>query len=210
MYTSPTAMSILLVRHGETASNAARILQFPDVPLSDRGLAQAERVATRLAGLGAEGIVSSDYARAQMTAERVQVATGAPLELWPELRERNFGDLRGRAYADLGFDPFAADYAPPGGESWEDFHRRTARAWVRVLERARALRGNLVVVSHGLVCRAFAEREIGLAGMEAPMAWPNTSLTIIASAPPPSVELLNCVEHLSGLDSAPAGSLGRA
>jgi len=80
MYTSPTAMSILLVRHGETASNAARILQFPDVPLSDRGLAQAERVATRLAGLGAEGIVSSDYARAQMTAERVQAATGASAE----------------------------------------------------------------------------------------------------------------------------------
>jgi len=210
MYTSPTAMSILLVRHGETASNAARILQTPDIPLSERGLAQAERVAARLAALGAAEIVSSDYERARMTAERVQRATGAPLELWPELRERNFGDLRGRAYADLGFDPFAADYAPPGGESWDQFHGRAARAWVRVLERARGLSGNLVVVSHGLVCRAFTEREIGLGGLEAPMAWPNTSLTIIASDPPPSVELLNCTEHLSGLESAPAGTVGRA
>jgi broad specificity phosphatase PhoE len=210
MYTSPTAMSILLVRHGETASNAARILQTPDIPLSERGLAQAERVAARLAGLGAEAIVSSDYARARMTAERVQAAIGAPLELWPALRERNFGDLRGRAYADLGFEPFAPESAPPGGESWEEFHRRTARAWLRVLEHARGLRGNLVVVSHGLVCRAFAEREIGLGGLEAPMAWPNTSLTIIAPEPPPSLELLNCVAHLSGLDSEPAGSLGRA
>ncbi|HXZ84235.1 MAG TPA: histidine phosphatase family protein [Myxococcota bacterium] len=210
MYTSATAMSILLVRHGETASNAARILQTPDIPLSERGLAQAERLGARLAQLGAEAIVSSDYARARMTAERVQAATGAPLELWPELRERNFGELRGRAYAELGLDPFAAEYVPPGGESWDEFHRRTAGAWRRVLGRARELRGNLVVVSHGLVCRAFAEREIGLGGMEAPLAWPNTSLTIIASEAPPSLELLNCVEHLSGLESAPAGALGRA
>jgi 2,3-bisphosphoglycerate-dependent phosphoglycerate mutase len=203
-------MSILLVRHGETASNAARVLQMPDTPLSERGLAQAARLAARLAGLGVAAIASSDYARARMTAEAVRAATGAPLELWPELRERNFGDLRGRAYADLGLDPFAADYAPPGGESWEEFHERTARAWRRVFARAGEVAGNLVVVSHGLVCRAFAEREIGLGGLEAPAAWPNTSLTIVAAEAPASVELLNCVEHLSGLEAAPPGSLGRA
>ena len=33
-------MSILLARHGETPSNAARVLQLPDTPLSERGLAQ--------------------------------------------------------------------------------------------------------------------------------------------------------------------------
>ena len=203
-------MSILLVRHGETASNAARVLQMPDTPLSERGLAQAARLAARVAKLGVVAIASSDYARAQMTAEAVRAATGASLELWPELRERNFGDLRGRAYADLGFDPFAEGYAPPGGESWEEFHERTVRAWRRVSARAREVAGNLVVVSHGLVCRAFAEREVGLGGLEAPVAWPNTSLTIVASEPPNSVELLNCVEHLSGLETAPAGSLGRA
>ena len=41
-------MSILLVRHGETALNAARVLQPPDTPLSPRGLAQAQAVAQRL------------------------------------------------------------------------------------------------------------------------------------------------------------------
>lgn len=203
-------MSILLVRHGETASNAARILQTPDIPLSERGIAQAERLAARLARLGVAMIVSSDYARAQMTAERVRAATGAAIELWPELRERNFGALRGRAYAELGFDPFAADYAPPDGESWSDFHARTARAWPRVLARARALGGNLAVITHGLVVRAFAEREVGLGGLEPPLAWPNTSLTIVASDPPPSLEVLNCVEHLAGFESANPASLGRA
>src|SRR5262249_50768478 len=106
------AMSILLIRHGETASNASRVLQTPHIPLSPNGIAQADRLAQRLAGLGVAGIVSSDYARARMTAERIAAATGAKVELWPELRERNFGTLRGRAYADLGFDPFAPEYAP--------------------------------------------------------------------------------------------------
>jgi broad specificity phosphatase PhoE len=203
-------MAILLVRHGETASNAARILQTPDIPLSERGLAQAERLAKRLAGLGVAAILTSDYARARMTAERVRASTGAPLEEWPELRERNFGALRGRAYAELGFDPFAPDYAPPEGESWAVFHARTAEAWPRILARARALRGNLAVITHGLVVRAFAEREVGLGGLEPPLGWANTSLTIVASDPPPSLELLNCVAHLDEPDAASSARGGRA
>ena len=41
-------MTILLVRHGETDGNAARILQRPDVPLNERGMRQAEQLAQRL------------------------------------------------------------------------------------------------------------------------------------------------------------------
>lgn len=203
-------MAILLVRHGETASNAARILQTPDIPLSERGVAQADRLAARLARLGVAAILTSDYARARMTAERVRAATAAPLEEWPELRERNFGALRGRAYADLGFDPFAPDYEPPEGESWRVFHERTARAWPRILARAQALDGNLAVITHGLVVRAFAEREVGLGGLEPPLGWPNTSLTIVASDPPPALELLNCVAHLDELEATSSARGGRA
>jgi len=45
-------MTILLVRHGETAGNAARILQRPDIPLNERGIRQAAQLAERLFGLG--------------------------------------------------------------------------------------------------------------------------------------------------------------
>jgi broad specificity phosphatase PhoE len=38
-------MTILVVRHGETDGNAARILQRPDVPLNERGMRQAEELA---------------------------------------------------------------------------------------------------------------------------------------------------------------------
>ena len=70
---------IFLIRHGETHGNAARIVQVPDIPLSHRGIVQAERLARRLAGEGIARIVASDLARARMTAEHLHQATGAPL-----------------------------------------------------------------------------------------------------------------------------------
>ena len=33
-------MAIFLIRHGETAGNANRVVQVPETPLSERGLAQ--------------------------------------------------------------------------------------------------------------------------------------------------------------------------
>src|SRR5262245_20861858 len=137
------AAVILLVRHGETASNAARVVQTPETPLSPRGLQQADRIAARLKSVGVSRILSSDLARALETARRVQAACGAPLVLEPLLEERNFGDIRGTPYAKLGFDLFGPDYAPPGGESWEAFHQRVDRAWARVRAEAAATPGNL-------------------------------------------------------------------
>jgi probable phosphoglycerate mutase len=198
-------MAIVLVRHGETASNAQRVLQHPETPLSERGLAQAQRVAARLACTRVTEIVASDYARALTTALRIRDACGAPLAIDPELRERNFGDLRGRAYADLGFDPFAAGYVPPAGESWEDLHRRVDRMWERVSARAAELAGDLVVVTHGLVCHSLVSRRLDLGGLEyaPPGGFANTSVTIVDATPPWRLRLLACVAHL---DPEPAGA----
>jgi len=202
---------LFLIRHGETEGNALRIIQRPDVPLSPRGVAQAERLARRLARERFVRIVSSDYARAAATAEHVRHATGAPLSFEPLLQERNFGDLRGTAYADLGFDPFDPDYAPPNGETWPAFHARVDRAWVRVQALAAATAGDLVVVTHGLVCRSLAARHLRLAdGEVVPERWENTSVTIVDCPAPWRVRLLNCVAHLDGLDGAPVRDPGAA
>ena len=202
-------MAIYLIRHGETVGNAARVVQHPDAPLSPRGVAQAERVAARLAAEGIARIVASDYARARVTAERVRAATGAPLTIEPLLRERNFGDVRGTAYADLGFDLFAPDYAPPNGETWEVFHARVDRAWGRVQAFAEAAGGHLAVVTHGLVCRSLAGRHLLLAdGCGAPERWENTSVTIVECPAPWRVRLLNCVAHLDEEETAPRADAG--
>jgi len=195
---------IFLIRHGETAGNAARILQRPEIPLSERGIAQAERLARRLANAGIAGVLSSDLPRAAMTAEHLSQTTGLAVAFEPLLHERNFGDIRGTAIADLGFNPFGLDYAPPNGESWEVFHARVDRAWARMRDVAAATDGHLAVVTHGLVCRSLAGRHLALpAGEGVPERWENTSVTIVDARAPWRVELLNCCVHLVDLPAAP-------
>lgn len=201
-------MSILIVRHGETDLNAARVVQLPETPLSARGRRQAERVATRLAGLGVARILSSDLTRAVMTAACIEERTGAPLAYDSGLRERDFGDIRGTAYAEFDGDIFAADYVPPGGESWETFMARVAAVWERVAHLATETSGNLVVVTHGLVCHALAARHVRCPDDPAPLRWDNTSLTEVDSASPWTARLVNCTAHLT--DDADLGGAPRS
>jgi len=192
-------MTIYLIRHGETDHNAARILQPPATPLSERGAQQARLLAARLAAAGIVRIVASDLERAVQTARALETATRAPLQLDALLQERNFGDLRGRPYRELGFDPFAEGYAPPGGESIPVFQERVAKAWDMIQEHAAASApGALAIVTHGLVCRDLVARHLALPAALAgtPPAWDNTCVTEI-DGPPYTVRLLACTAHLS-------------
>jgi broad specificity phosphatase PhoE len=189
---------IYLVRHGETALNAARILQPAATPLSERGIEQAACVARRLASAGIARILVSDLLRAEMTAEAIARTTGAALVRDPDLAERNFGALRGRPYAALGLDPFAPEYEPPEGESWAAFHARVDRAWERVDAAARAAGGPVAVVTHGLVCRSIVSRLATLgAGLSLDGAgWRNTSVTVLEGGEPWLVRVLDDCSHL--------------
>ena len=203
-------MKIHLVRHGETPLNAARILQHPDTPLSERGIAQAARVAQRLADAGIAAILTSDYARALATAEAIRAATGAPMEVEPLLRERNFGIHRGTAHDALEVDVSAPDYAPPGGESVPEFESRVGAAWAAVRAVAARTHGPVAVVSHGLVCCTLVRDHLEAApGIDAGAArWVNACMTEIEGAPGSrwtpdprwKVTRLACEEHLDGLE----------
>lgn len=217
-------MAILLIRHGETEGNRTRVIQRPDIPLSERGLDQAGRLAERLRTSPIDEIWSSPLARARMTADALSRATGVAVREQGELEERNLGDLRGTAYVDLDFDPFEPDYVPPGGESWTVFYDRVDRVWEQVERRwfdhfaRRAPDRHLAVVSHGLFLRSLIERR--LLGPEERAAHEarhgdfrlgNTALTIVApQGPEPGrsphrLELLACTAHL---DEAPLGDVG--
>lgn len=194
------ATRLYVIRHGETAHNARRILQPPDVPLSERGREQARRLARRLAALGVGRILSSDLARAAETAGALVEATGLDVAYDPLLQERNFGDLRGTRYDELEEDPFAPDYVPPGGESWDAFRARVAGAWRAIQQHAARAEGPLAVVTHGLVVRDLVERHLdvptALARPAEPHAWRNTCLTIADGPTPWRVHLLACTAHL--------------
>jgi 2,3-bisphosphoglycerate-dependent phosphoglycerate mutase len=190
-------MTILLVRHGETAGNASRILQRADVPLNERGIRQAEQLAQRLFEHGCAHIVCSDLPRARMTAAALASRSGIEIEESPLLQERNFGDLRGVPYAELTENPFGPDFAPPNGEDWPTFHTRVAAAFDFIVSRRRSANGTLVVVTHGLVCRALVGRHAQLPeGVVVPELFHNTSVTVLHEDAPHAVSLLNCTQHL--------------
>jgi probable phosphoglycerate mutase len=200
-----TARSILLVRHGETAGNAARVIQMPDAGLSERGLAQARLLAERLLQVPVERLVSSDYPRALRTAQAVAARLpGLAIELDPLLRERDFGDWRGQSYAVFGgANPFDARVAPPNGEDLATFRQRVARAWTRIVALAGELReGSLLVVTHGQMCRALVQGHVTLGGADEegtlplPSRWFNTSVTAVEGVPPWRALRVNCVAHL--------------
>ncbi len=191
-------MTILLVRHGETDGNAARIMQRADVPLNERGIGQAERLAQRLSDHGFVHILCSDLVRARMTAAPLAARSGIAVEESPLLQERNFGDLRGVPYAELTENPFAPDFAPRNGEDWPSFHARVADAFAFIVNRRRSVNGTLVVVTHGLVCRALVERHALLPdGVVCPDRFDNTSLTVLHEDAPHGVSLVNCTRHLA-------------
>ena len=202
-------MTIILVRHGETALNISRVLQPADTPLSANGLAQARAVAQRLAGEAIAAILSSDLPRALVTAQAIGAACGLPVSTTPLLHERNFGDLRGQPYDDLGYDVMTAAAAPPGGESMADFEARVALAFDLIVHTRQALSAPLVVVTHGLVIRALLLRHCGV-GAEMPAHLGNTAVSVVAAQAPHGFDLLACTAHLDrrAADAASALSGG--
>ena len=196
-------MSLILIRHGETALNASRTLQFPDTPLGERGLLQAAAVGERFRRAPPVAIVSSDMARARMTAEAIARATGLAVIESALLGERNFGDLRGRAFDSLGYDPIHAEEGPPNGESMEQFRTRVAQAYDWVMGIRRQLQGDLAIVSHGLFIRQFIEAHTQVPPTLAfPERLENTAVTVVGAEPPHTVRLMGCAAHLSGAASA--------
>jgi probable phosphoglycerate mutase len=203
-------VSIYLIRHGETAGNRARIVQLPDIPLSERGIAQARLLAARLASAGIAHILSSDLPRARMTAEPLAHTTDLDIHLDPDLQERNFGDLRGTPYTDLeatGIDLFAPHTAPPGGETWKAFHERVDRLWQRATQLAAEVDGHLALVTHGLVCHSIAARLVEPPSTIArdsygsdgpPLRFGNTAVSVLKGPSPWRFDLFACTAHLEG------------
>jgi probable phosphoglycerate mutase len=200
-------MSIVIVRHGETEGNASRVLQVADTPLNARGLRQAERLAERLRDFGITQILCSDLARARMTAAPIAARLGLTVETTPLLQERNFGDLRGTPYAAVNGNPFALDFHPPNGETWDVFHERVARAFAYLTAaRAKLAHGHLLVVTHGLVLRAILSRHIAWDQSEPPPErLHNTSVTILDPVAPYAARLTNCFTHLGPEDIEATG-----
>lgn len=150
---------ILLVRHGESEGNQTRTFTHsPQVPLTERGRAQARAAAERIAKeFRPVRVLSSPFARARETAQII--ADRLLLEVEPDAvwREQSLGRLAGRPYdcvlEDPKFDPERTwAWRPPEGESLEDVKERIAPPLEALLSTGWE---EVVLVSHAGVMQAI-------------------------------------------------------
>ncbi|HZU83147.1 MAG TPA: histidine phosphatase family protein, partial [Polyangiaceae bacterium] len=119
----PSRRVVYAVRHGETDWNAAQRWQgHTDVPLNDRGRAQARAVARSLRATGLAGVVASDLSRATETARIIAAELGIAVQyLDAAWRERSFGCFEGLTRAECeqlhpeAWRVWLAERRPPAG-----------------------------------------------------------------------------------------------
>ena len=129
---APKSTLLLLVRHGETPTTGTVLPgRAPGLHLSDRGRAQAERVAERLAGLPVDAIYSSPLERTCETAGPTAARTGLEVNQDAGLTECDFGEWTGAALAELAGLPQwqTVQHSPsafrfPNGESFTQMQAR--------------------------------------------------------------------------------------
>jgi len=115
----------------------------------------------------------------------------------PQLRERNLGDLRGKLHRDIKQNLTDSAFFPTNGESWSQFHKRVADAWQLITQVAQNTQGNVLVVTHGLVCLSLQEKHLAIPeGMANDTSAENTALTQVDCHTPWVVQRLNCIAHL--------------
>ena len=179
------ATRIIAVRHGETAWNVdTRIQGHLDIPLNDTGRWQARQVARALADEPLAAVYTSDLQRAHATAQAIAQASGAPLVAEPGLRERSFGELEGRTFAEIEAElPEQArrwrqrdpHFAPTGGETLVQLRERIAATTHRLA--AQHTEQLIVLVAHGGVLDMLYRLATGL-DLQAPRTWLVTNASI--------------------------------
>lgn len=157
---------LCLVRHGQTNWNLeGRYQGQSDVPLNEKGLAQAASLIEKLQDKTISAIYTSDLMRARQTAEPIANLLGIEIQLEPRLREINQGQWEGvlvdeiraryaKIWSQRTIDP--ANVRPPGGETVREVATRVYAALDDIARRFPT--GAVLVVSHGLsiataVCR---------------------------------------------------------
>jgi len=179
------ATRIIAVRHGETAWNVdTRIQGHLDIALNDTGHWQARQVARALADEPLAAVYTSDLQRAHATAQAIAQASGAPLVAEPGLRERRFGELEGRTFAEIEAElPEQArrwrqrdpHFAPAGGETLVQLRERIAATTHRLA--AQHTEQLIVLVAHGGVLDMLYRLATGL-DLQAPRTWLVTNASI--------------------------------
>ena len=95
--------SVIFLRHGQAKNNIERILtgRTPNVPLTEKGIEQAEKTAKFLEQMNISAIYSSPIERAKHTAEIVAKHNFLDVTIDDRLIELDMGKFTGVPYDDI-------------------------------------------------------------------------------------------------------------
>jgi broad specificity phosphatase PhoE len=151
---------VYLARHGETAwSLSGQHTGRTDLPLTERGEQQARGLGQRLRGASPVKVLTSPSQRARRTADLA--GFGGLAEIDPDLAEWDYGQYEGRRTADILAERpgwFLFRDGAPGGERPDQVGARADR----VVQRIRAIGGNILIFSSAHILRVLAARWLGL------------------------------------------------
>jgi probable phosphoglycerate mutase len=151
---------VYLARHGETAwTVSGRHTGLTDIPLTERGAANARRLGERLKGLTFARAFTSPLQRASRTCELAGFGSVAAVDA--DLVEWDYGDYEGMTTAEIrkkqpGWEIFRDGC--PGGETVAEVGARADR----VIGRARAVNGDVLLFSSAHFLRVLGARWLGL------------------------------------------------
>jgi len=167
---------IILVRHGQTAWNVGassaegeRFRGRIDLPLNEKGYAQAQALAGRLADEPIAAIYASPLQRAMETARPTARRLGLSVQPLGGIIDINYGEWQEHSHSEVS-RLYPALYRqwlrephlvrPPGGESLEEVRDRAMAALYHVI--ARHQDQTALVVAHQVVNKVLVCAMLGL------------------------------------------------
>jgi len=161
--------TILLVRHGQTESNVTGyFMGWSDEDINERGYAQVNSLASRLADYPIASVYTSPLKRTYSTASILAKPHNLKLEVLDDLIEIKLGDWQGlhmdeisRRWPELWkqsrIDP--SEVTMPNGESFRQVTERAVRAFERIVADNQGKQA--LIVSHEAVIKVIIVHALG-------------------------------------------------
>ena len=203
--------TLFLLRHAATEANLAHPPRLQgrrhNPPLAPLGIRQAELTRDFLAVRPIDHCYSSPLRRAMQTAAIVAEPHGLAPKPVDDLTECDVGAWEGRSWAEVrARNPEAyrasmddpAGFGYPGGENFQQVHRRATRAIEDLLQRHAG--ESVLVVSHHVVNRVYLAGLLGLPpGRARQVSLDNCGISMVLREDGrTSVTMLNAAFHLQG------------
>ena len=197
------AIHVFLIRHGETALNAAGVLRGQlDAPLTETGKAEAAALGEMFRKVPLRAIASSPLMRAADTARPVAVSAGLSLEIDDRLRDRFYGEWAGHSRQEIE-ERFGSIDAAPHVEALPLVEARAGEAFLDAVAAADAAAARdlnqdapigVALVTHDAVLRALFDRILPATDLEA-VDLPTGSWSELVASPGGGWEALHMGER---------------